>query len=769
MADTVNLSAIEMYYYSNYTAILQLATTKQSASTTPQGSTIIDSCPIPIASAGWNQVKLSPAWSLTSNYYYWIIVNTTSMGSGKIIRWYYTADPGSVPDNKPAAVFTTSWLNETAFGTHFNFMLVLKVLPIVVGHPSEPMTYSSPAQVNMRELISGIPILGSRTRLPPETHEFILAANTSVTFLENWTASFKKYVSGAVETLYTAQPGLTYWTALFTSDAKPKNPYMWYNRTLTIMRIPPDWQFDNSDISNDGNINYTSSYTYGSGNVTILQTDNVSSTSAWDADWVISATSYYSITASAPPLVIMGQQFNIGMTAPITSTSFNLTLNDNITGSVLFTRNVSFPSTSMYLPIRLNQTGNFMITFLDEADYTPEVSYLVIPISVAASLTSLSLQSSTLTATYGDDVNITFRYMNTTLGSDSEFPSKPDVVVSTNNLNFTINNVQADGNGWYSFYFHTSQLPSPRMYGLVIMVSYTGTYSNEKPMNLQLNPQAASPIPIIVAGGSSAGAVIVVVAALGYRTRRRVREEKKVEMLKQTISIAHLLTVHLGSGLAVYSRSLGTKESVDPNLISGFLTANQSIMSQVFKGKAPSGLRFADYGEYKVVSHAGKYVMSALFGTEAAGEELQGILAQFTEEFEKKYGKELESWKGDMDVFKDADSIADRVFSLRLISPYTLVFDRLAKVKLSGIERAVVDNARRLSAIRGVFFMPRIVDYLITTKKVKRSKIVDIIDSLVQKGVFKQLTLDEAALIVSQTGYDSKSANENGGTEDSDE
>jgi hypothetical protein len=329
--------------------------------------------------------------------------------------------------------------------------------------------------------------------------------------------------------------------------------------------------------------------------------------------------------------------------------------------------------------------------------------------------------------------------------------------VSADNVNYTIKNVQADGSGWYSFDFETSQLPSPRGYALEIMVSYIGTYFNEKTMSLQLNPQAASPLPIIIAGGGSAGAVILVVAALGYRTRRRAREDKKIKILKQTVSLAHLLTVHLGSGLAVYSRSLGTEESVDPNLISGFLTANQSIMNQVFKGKAPSGLRFADYGEYKVVSHVGKYVMSALFGTEAAGEELQGVLAQFTEEFEKKYGKELESWHGDTDVFKDADSIADRVFSLRLISPYVLELDRLAKVKLSGIERAVVDNARRLSAIRGVFFMPRIIDYLITMKQIKRSRIVDIIDSLIQKGVFKQLTLDEAALIVGQTEYDSKS------------
>jgi hypothetical protein len=292
LVDTVNLTTVWMYYYSNDTATLQLVTTRGSATTTPQGGKMIASCPIPIAmTAGWHEVKLNSSVNLASNNYYWIIVNTTSMGSNKIIRWGFIDDPGSVPDNKPAAVYiTNSWQNETQIHAtnpevpYFNLMLVLKVLPVVAGNPSKVMTYSSPSQVNMKELNSGKPISGNVTRIPAGTHKFILATNTSVTFLGNWTAGFNKYAPGAVETLYTAQPGLTYWTALFTSEAKPSNPYMWYNRTLTIMQIPPDWQIDNSDVTNDGNINYTASYTYGSGNVTILQTDNVSSTSVWDAD-----------------------------------------------------------------------------------------------------------------------------------------------------------------------------------------------------------------------------------------------------------------------------------------------------------------------------------------------------------------------------------------------------------------------------------------------------------------------------------------------------
>jgi hypothetical protein len=56
--------------------------------------------------------------------------------------------------------------------------------------------------------------------------------------------------------------------------------------------------------------------------------------------------------------------------------------------------------------------------------------------------------------------------------------------------------------------------------------------------------------------------------------------------------------------------------------------------------------------------------------------------------------------------------------------------------------------------------MPRIIDFLLTSKKVKRSRIIDIIDSLVKQGLFKQLTVDEAAHIIGLTEYDSKTVDE---------
>jgi len=771
LPDTANLTSVWLYYSSDETVVPQAAqlqvVSKSVSPDTPSGGTVIATRSLPSTSGspGWYEVVLSKPVNLTKSNYYWIVLDASSISSNRHVRWYFIRDSGGVPDQRFAAAYTNSWVNENVLnGTYakpyLNLMLVLKVLPVVSDNLSEVMTYSSPGQLNMREMNSGTAMSENSTRIPlTKGNKFTLGTNTSVSFTVNWTARFDKYQTNVVTTLYNTQSGLTSWIANFTSGARPSNPYGWYNRTLTVIPIPMNWQIDPvNNVTNYSNINFTASYTIGSGYMIIRQTDNVTATPVWDANWGISATSLYSITASTPLQAIMGQQFNISIGTTLASTHCNITLYDN-TDSIVFSRSVSFPAASTYrFPIRLNQTGNFMLSLFDKADYVPEVSYVLTPtITSVPALTSLDLQSSTLRTSWGDIITVAFTYRNTTLGFEKEFPTPPEVTVGTSSGNFTIDNVQATGGGLYSFNFETRHLPSSGGYILTIKVSYKGLYSNQTTMMLQLDPPGISPLMVVLAGGGSGGVVVAVVAVRKLYATRKAKEEEKVKNLKQTASMAQLMVVHLGSGTAAYSRSLGTEESADPNLISGFLTANQSIMSQVFKGKAPSGLKFADYGEYKVISHVGKYVMASLFCTEAGGEELQSVLGRFTEEFEEKYEKELAAWDGNVDLFKGADGMVDRVFSLRLISPYILVLERLAKVKLSGIEKSVVDNARRLSAIRGIFFMPRIIDFLLNSKKVKKSKIVDIIDSLVEKGVFKQLTVDEAAQIVSLTEYDSKS------------
>jgi hypothetical protein len=293
-------------------------------------------------------------------------------------------------------------------------------------------------------------------------------------------------------------------------------------------------------------------------------------------------------------------------------------------------------------------------------------------------------------------------------------------------------------------------LATSDMKSINVKVTYAGTSTlgsaNDSRLDILVTLPPPFPMMMVILAGGGTGAVIIgAIVAARVRSRRRLREEAKAIVLRQTASLARLIVVHLASGRSVFSRSLGTEEAVDPNLISGFLSANQSILQEVFQKKTGAGLRFADYGEYKVVSHLGNYVMATLFCTEAAGEELRSVLEQFSEKFEKKYSKTLEAWDGDMDAFKDADAVADEYFSLPLCSPYVVVGEDFTHRRLSGDERKVIEEAQRLSAGRGFFFITLIIDFLLTKQGMKRGKTVEVIRSLTNRGIFKQVTVDEAA------------------------
>jgi hypothetical protein len=264
------------------------------------------------------------------------------------------------------------------------------------------------------------------------------------------------------------------------------------------------------------------------------------------------------------------------------------------------------------------------------------------------------------------------------------------------------------------------------------------------PVTLPVN---GLPVWVLPAGFGVGVLLVVGVVAAVYRRRHRIQaEDRKTAALRQTASLAQLLVVHLASGRCLFSRTIGSEEGADPNLISGFLSANQTLINEVFKKQTGAGLRFADYGEYKVISDVGKYVMATLFATETAGEELKETLRKFTQDFEKRYGKTLPTWDGDMKAFEGADEIADDVFCLPLTAPYMLLEPE--GIRLSKEERAAVHSAKIISAERGVFFMPRVIDYLLTKQGIKRAKAMDTIDSLTKKGIFRQLTMEQAAEVI---------------------
>jgi hypothetical protein len=397
------------------------------------------------------------------------------------------------------------------------------------------------------------------------------------------------------------------------------------------------------------------------------------------------------------------------------------------------------------------QAGTFLLNFT--AKYLAYTATNITTLVLSKIPMSLSIQTPQTSVTIGSSLSVSaiLNYGNGTLahsGFDVQFNF---IVTFVNGSTITISKTEVINNGAAS----SSLLATSDMKSIDVNATYVGSgiiasATTDLISDIQVvAPQGLSLMTIMIIGGGGGALVVALLGIAKYRGARKRTEVRKTKALVQTASLAQLIVVHLASGRALYSRSIGSEGSADANLISGFLSANQSIIAEVFKKKPGAGLKFADYGEYKVVSNVGNNVMATLFCTEAAGEELQTVLQSFTDKFEKKYAAALKSWDGNMNVFKDADDIADEVFSMPLCSPYMLLEVPISK--LNKDERAAVHTARILSAERGVFFMPRVVDFLLTKQGLKRGKAMDVIDSLTKKGVFRQLTIEQAAQVVKST------------------
>nr|MDO8133772.1 hypothetical protein [Candidatus Njordarchaeum guaymaensis] len=176
LPDTANLTSLWLYYSSDETVVPQVAqlqvVSKSISPDTPSGGSVIATRSLPSTSGspGWYEVVLSKPLNLTKSNYYWIVLNASSISSNRHVRWYYIRDSGGVPDQRFAAAYTNSWVNENILNNtynrpYLNLMLVLKVLPVVSDNPSTVMTYSSPTQVNMWEMNSGIAMLSNSTRI----------------------------------------------------------------------------------------------------------------------------------------------------------------------------------------------------------------------------------------------------------------------------------------------------------------------------------------------------------------------------------------------------------------------------------------------------------------------------------------------------------------------------------------------------------------------------------------------------------------------------
>ncbi|NHI91248.1 MAG: hypothetical protein EAX96_02010 [Candidatus Lokiarchaeota archaeon] len=127
--------------------------------------------------------------------------------------------------------------------------------------------------------------------------------------------------------------------------------------------------------------------------------------------------------------------------------------------------------------------------------------------------------------------------------------------------------------------------------------------------------------------------------------------------------LQYIMVIAKGVGLSIYQFDFTTGSEVDPDLISGFLTAIQDFGMEISRGEDTLMKKLA-YKNFQIELDDGEYTKVALI---LKGEPIEFImkrLKSFIVEFEGMFKENLgENFMGNVQVFKDAETLVKKNFS----------------------------------------------------------------------------------------------------------
>jgi len=124
--------------------------------------------------------------------------------------------------------------------------------------------------------------------------------------------------------------------------------------------------------------------------------------------------------------------------------------------------------------------------------------------------------------------------------------------------------------------------------------------------------------------------------------------------------LVYLLIWLTDSGITLYQYSFAEK-ALDPDLISGFLTAVQSFGMELTADKE-AGIEKLAYKNFEIEMNVGDRIRAALFLTGKSTNYLIKSTVQLINKFEQTYEAGLQDWRGDVSQFENASEIVKKVF-----------------------------------------------------------------------------------------------------------
>lgn len=249
---------------------------------------------------------------------------------------------------------------------------------------------------------------------------------------------------------------------------------------------------------------------------------------------------------------------------------------------------------------------------------------------------------------------------------------------------------------------------------------------------------------LIIAGIVGVVSIAVIQKGIIAPKKRRFQETllNTSSVFEDAINMQHILIIYKATGTCVYFKSFGM-EQIDPDLISGFLSAAQSFVKESMS--SADGLSEMKSGNANLLISDGELVRATLVLGKPASQFLKSNLSRFLLMFEGKYRDALLNWKGQLGVFKDTGKLIDEVLHTSVILPHEITVDIKKLKSISNpLSRSLLKIAQGvISEGKPMFFLAQIISDAKDKIKKKPQEILLGIDELLKKGIFVPIDMSK--------------------------
>ncbi|HMF30678.1 MAG TPA: hypothetical protein VKK79_04655, partial [Candidatus Lokiarchaeia archaeon] len=247
-----------------------------------------------------------------------------------------------------------------------------------------------------------------------------------------------------------------------------------------------------------------------------------------------------------------------------------------------------------------------------------------------------------------------------------------------------VGSAQSLGNGTYEIIVSPTSLLKNQVVLLTITFSKANFQDSTVPVKVMVTeqPPAPAPAPTPAPPDNSWFIEVLVAVAIGAvlagiymgPVKKRKDQQRKAtaqitSIFNDAANIQHFFVISIGSGLCLYSKNF-RRETVDANLITGFLQALSTFGTEMNMGQALDEMK---YGKDMIFLSDGVVVRAALLLTNTPSAVMRHNIKQFVSTFEEVYRDELAHWTGNVRIFDGAVNLIDEIFNISINLPHEIV------------------------------------------------------------------------------------------------